>query len=152
MVSPDSKWMYLSPGIIPIPVGTFLIPHFLEYFRRGRKILFYTSDWALFKSLLFPKKQSIRPKIKKNVCLLYPYLPTLPPPLSSPPPKKKKKKNIGFLLLFFSSENHDFPITQKCKKKKKKKKKNVFPTYVPNQKIQGRGTANKQFFKDGLSL
>ena len=28
--------------------------------------------------------------------------------------------------------------------------KNVFPTYLPNQKIQGRGTANKQFFKDGL--
>ena len=25
-----------------------------------------------------------------------------------------------------------------------------FPTYLPNQKIQGKGTANKQFFKDGL--
>ena len=29
-----------------------------------------------------------------------------------------------------------------------KKKKN--PTYLPNQKIQGRVTANKQSFKDGL--
>ena len=27
-----------------------------------------------------------------------------------------------------------------------------FPTYLPNQKIQGRGTANKQFFKDGLDV
>ena len=26
-----------------------------------------------------------------------------------------------------------------------------FPSYLPNQKIQGRGTANKQFFKDGLN-
>ena len=25
-----------------------------------------------------------------------------------------------------------------------------FPTYLPNQKIQDRGTANKQVFKDGL--
>ena len=29
--------------------------------------------------------------------------------------------------------------------------KNFFPTYLLNQKIQGRGTANKQFFKDSLS-
>ena len=35
---------------------------------------------------------------------------------------------------------------QQCKKKKII----FFPTYLPNQKIQGRGTANKQFFKDGL--
>ena len=27
--------------------------------------------------------------------------------------------------------------------------KSRFPTYLPNQKIQGMGTANKQFFKDG---
>ena len=26
------------------------------------------------------------------------------------------------------------------------------PTYPPNQTIQGRGTANKQFFKDGLKI
>ena len=30
------------------------------------------------------------------------------------------------------------------------KKKKIFPTYLPNQKLQGRGTANKIFFKDGL--
>ena len=32
----------------------------------------------------------------------------------------------------------------------KEKKMIVFPTYLPNPKIQGSGTANKQFFKDGL--
>ena len=26
-----------------------------------------------------------------------------------------------------------------------------FPTYLPYQKIQGKSTANKQFFKDGLT-
>ena len=30
-------------------------------------------------------------------------------------------------------------------------KKKFFPSYLLNQKIQGRGTANKQFFKDGFS-
>ena len=30
--------------------------------------------------------------------------------------------------------------------------KYFFPTYLPNQKIQGKGTANKQFFNDGLRL
>ena len=42
-----------------------------------------------------------------------------------------------------------FPITQKCKTTKYAKKKKKNPTYLPNQKIQGSGTANKQFFKDG---
>ena len=108
-------------------------PHFLEYFRRGRKILFYTSDWALFKSLLFPKKQSIRPKIKKNVCLLYPYLPTFTPPS---PPQKKKKKNIGFFFFFFHQKITIFPLRSKVKIKKKKKKKMFFlPTY-PTKKYR----------------
>ena len=63
-------------------------------------------------------------------------------------------KNIYFFFFFFapfSSENHDFPIMQQCKKKNICKNK-FFPTYLLNQKIQGRGTANKQFFKDGLSV
>ena len=34
--------------------------------------------------------------------------------------------------------------------KKKKKKQQRF-SYLPNQKLQGRGTANKHFFKDGQS-
>ena len=38
---------------------------------------------------------------------------------------------------------------QQCKNKKICQKK-FFPTYLPNQKLQGRDTANKQFFKDGL--
>ena len=44
-------------------------------------------------------------------------------------------------------------------KKILKKKKNIYiyinsyiPTYPFNQNIQGRGTANKQFFKDGLKI
>ena len=41
-----------------------------------------------------------------------------------------------------------FPLRSDVRKKKYAKK--FFPTYLPNQKIQGRGTANKQFFKDGL--
>ena len=36
------------------------------------------------------------------------------------------------------------------RKKKKYAKNFFFPTYLLNQKIQGRGTANKQFFKDSL--
>ena len=35
-------------------------------------------------------------------------------------------------------------------KKKQNMQEFFFPTYLPNQKIQGRGTANKQFFKDGF--
>ena len=35
------------------------------------------------------------------------------------------------------------------KEKKILTKKIFFHTYLPNQKIQGKGAANKQFFKDG---
>ena len=35
-------------------------------------------------------------------------------------------------------------------KEKKYVQTNFFPMYLPNQKMQGRDTANKQFFKDGL--
>ena len=35
------------------------------------------------------------------------------------------------------------------KEKKVTKKIYIIPTYLPNLNIQGRGTANKQFFKDG---
>ena len=58
-------------------------------------------------------------------------------------------ENKTFFALF-SSENLDFPITEQGKKKNMKNK--IFPTYLPNQKIQGRDTANKQFFKDGLKV
>ena len=36
------------------------------------------------------------------------------------------------------------------KERKNMKKYIFFPTYLTNQKIQGRSTANKQFFNDGL--
>ena len=83
--------------------------------------------------------------------MLYPYLPTFNPSTQNFLLARLEKK---FFLAPFSSENLDFPIRQQCKEKKyaKKKKKKNFPTYLPNQQIQGRGTANKQFFKDGLIL
>ena len=87
--------------------------------------------------------------IKHHVCLLYPYIHTF----NSPTQNFLTFfwhfwKNI-FFLAPFSSENHDFPIMQQCKTKQLPKK--FFPTYLPNQKIQDRGTANKHFFKDGLT-
>ena len=75
--------------------------------------------------------------IKKNVCLLYPYLPTITP-LPKTFTDTSGKVCLFFFLAPFSSENHDFPIMQQCKQKK--------PTYLPNQKVQGRDTANKHFF------
>ena len=54
---------------------------------------------------------------------------------------------LFFFLAPVSLENHDFPIMQQCKKKKICKKN----CFLPNQKIQGKGTANKQFFMDGLT-
>ena len=84
----------------------------------------------------------IRPSIKK--CLLY-------PSTFNPLPKTfffcTSRK---YVFAPFSSENHNFPIMQQWKKNKYAK--NSFPTYLPNQKIQGRGTANKQVFKDGLTV
>ena len=35
---------------------------------------------------------------------------------------------------------------------KKKKKKNDLPTYLPILKLMGRSTANKEYFKDGLTF
>ena len=91
------------------------------------------------------KHHAIRPSIKKN-CLLYPYLPTFNLPTQN---FFWHFWKIELIFAPFSSENHDFPIMQQWKKKKIM---NIFfPTYLPNQKIQDRGTANKQFFKDDLT-
>ena len=86
-----------------------------------------------------------RPSIKRKfVC----YTPTF-----NPLPKTFfDTSGKYFFYAPLSSENHYFPIMQQWKEKKKKKKyanKYFFPTYLPNQKIQGRGTVNKQFLKDG---
>ena len=57
-------------------------------------------------------------------------------------------------ILFFSFWPHFhqkitiFPLRSNVRNKYAKKKKKILPTYLPNQKIQGRGTANKHFFKD----
>ena len=69
----------------------------------------------------------VRPSIKKKfVCCTPTY------PLLSPLPKTFFWHFWKIKLCFppFSSENHDFPIMEQWKK-------NVFPTYLPNQKIQG---------------
>ena len=82
------------------------------------------------------------------MCLLYPYLPTFKPPTQTFVWHFWK---IKCFLRHFHQKIMIFPlcsnVREKICKKKKKKKRN--PTYLPNQKIQGRGTANKQFFKDG---
>ena len=81
----------------------------------------------------------VRPKIKKNVCLLHPCLPTF---------------FFFFFFFFLVGPNFHWKITifplRSNVRKKKKKMHFFFPIYLPNQKIQGSGTANKQFFKDGL--
>ena len=58
-----------------------------------------------------------------------------------------------FFFALFSSENQEFPIVQQCKRKNMQKKKKYIFFFLPTQpKIQGRGTANKQFFKEGHTL
>ena len=81
---------------------------------------------------------------KKKFCLLY-------PPLTQNLFWHFLK--IIFFCLFFIRKSQ-FPHYAAMKKKKKKNMPKIFffPTYLPNQKIQSRGTANKQFFKDGLMV
>ena len=91
------------------------------------------------------------PKIKN--CLFAVPLPTHF--LSTPPPDPTQNffctsGKYSFFWPHFHQKITIFPISQQCKKKNMQKK--MFPTNLPNQKIQGRGTANKHFFKDGPSI
>ena len=98
------------------------------------------TEWRNFN----PHRKTIRPSLKK--LLLYPYLPTFTP--TRPLPTSRNLENKTFFLPYFHQKITIFPIMEQWKK-------NIyinlfFPTYLPNQKIQGRDTANKHCFKDGL--
>ena len=82
--------------------------------------------------------------VDKN-CLLYPNLPTFNAPTQN---FFQHFWKIKLFLPHFHQKITTLPLWSN-ERKKKKYEKTFFP--LPSyQKIQGRGTANKQFFKDGL--
>ena len=89
--------------------------------------------------------QLLGSSIKK--CLLYPYLSSFNHPLQNIFLARLANKLLLFhfhqkiaVLSLFSSEM------------KKERKNEKILSYLPNQNIQGRGTTNKQFFKDGFGV
>ena len=91
--------------------------------------------------LLFVKSEAVH---KKNVCCTPTY------PLLTPLPKT-------FLALLENKKTFFCPIFIRKSRfshygamKEKHNMKTCFPTYLPNQKIQGMCTVSKQCFKDGL--
>ena len=95
------------------------------------------TEWRNFN----PHRTTIRPSIKTIVCCI-PTYPLYHPPSSPPPKLFWQFWKIKHFLALFSSENHEFFPWWSINL--------FFPTYLLNQKLQGRGTANKHFFKDGL--
>ena len=87
----------------------------------------------------------LRPSIKK--CLLYPsYLPTFNLPY--PKPFLALLEKIFFFCPIFTRKSR---FSDYAAMKEKNNEKKQFPTYLPNPKIQGRGTANKQFLRMALA-
>ena len=84
-----------------------------------------------------------RPSIKPN-CLLYPYLPTFNPPTQNFVLELLKKYFFCPIFIRKSRFSHYAAM------KETKMQTNVFSYLPTQQKIQGRGTASKQSFKNGL--
>ena len=124
-----------------------------QFWRRSLKMVDGWTDangrWTDDRACLYYKLTS-EPKGSgelKIVCCTPTY------PLLTPPSQNifwQFWKIIFFSTIFIRKSRYPHHAAMK-EKEKYATKKFFFPTYLPNQKIHGRGTANKQVFKDGPS-